>query len=72
MFRVIGELKKPNLKTPFVKEVRALKKEHAIERVLCELGSTHKAKRYHIKIIQVEEIPPEAARDPIIRKLSGV
>ena len=72
VFRVFGELRKPNLKTPFVKEVRALKEEHAVEQVFCELGSTHKAKRFNIKILKVEEIPPEEARNPVVRKLSGV
>ncbi|RLI18541.1 50S ribosomal protein L18a, partial [Candidatus Bathyarchaeota archaeon] len=35
-----------------------------------EIGSKHKVKRYHIKILKVEEIKPEEAEDPIIRKLA--
>ena len=37
-------------------EVRALKPEDAVEKVLSELGSRHKLKRKHIRIDKVEEI----------------
>jgi len=70
IFRVIGRITKPNFKTDFEKEVRALKPEQAIEKVYMELGSKHRVKRFHIKILKVEEIKPEEAEDPIIRKLA--
>lgn len=69
VFRVIGEIRKPNWKTPFEKEVVALKLEHAIEKVYTELGSKHRVKRFHIKIDKVEEIAPNEVEDPLIRKL---
>jgi len=69
VFRVIGEIRKPNWKTPFEKEVAALKPEHAIEKVYTELGSKHRVKRFHIKIDKVEEIAPNEVEDPLIRKL---
>jgi len=58
-FRVIGRINKPNLKTEFQKEVRALKPENAVEKVYMELGSKHKVKRFQIKILKVEEVSPE-------------
>jgi len=39
--------------------VRALRPEHALEKVYSELGSRHKLKRYHIRIERVEEVPLE-------------
>ncbi len=53
----------------FTIDVRALKKEDAIEKVLSELGSRHKLKRSHIKILRVEEIPPEKAKYKMIRDI---
>ena len=70
VFRVIGEIRKPNLRTSFEKEVRALKPEHAVEKVYMELGSKHRVKRFHIKISAVEEVPLEEIQDPFIRKLA--
>jgi large subunit ribosomal protein LX len=69
VFRVTGEIHKPNLKTTFKKEVIALKPEHAIEKVYAELGSKHRVKRMHIKIVNVEEVPAQDIEDPLIKKL---
>ncbi|MGQ9641806.1 MAG: 50S ribosomal protein L18Ae [Candidatus Bathycorpusculaceae bacterium] len=69
VFRVTGEIRKPNLKTSFRKEVIAVKPENAVEKVYCELGSKHRVKRFHIKIASVEEIPPEEIKSPLLKKL---
>ena len=69
VFRVLGEIRKPNLKTPFRKEVIALKPEHAVEKVYTELGSKHRVKRFHIKISKIEEVAPQDIEDPLIRKI---
>ncbi|MEM1589074.1 MAG: 50S ribosomal protein L18Ae [Candidatus Bathyarchaeia archaeon] len=69
VFRVIGEIRKPNWKTSFEKEVIAIKPEHAIEKVYTELGSKHRVKRFHIEIRKVEEVAPGEVEDPLIRKL---
>jgi large subunit ribosomal protein LX len=69
VFRVTGEIRKPNLKTHFRKEVIAVKPEHAIEKVYTELGSKHRVKRFHIKISHVEELSPQEIEDPLIRKM---
>ena len=69
VFRVTGEIRKPNLKTHFRKEVMAVKPEHAVEKVYTELGSKHRVKRFHIKIVSVDEISPQEIEDPLIRKM---
>lgn len=69
VFRITGEIQKPNLQTSFRREVVALKPEHAVEKVYTELGSKHRVKRFQIRITSVEEIPPEEVRNPLIRKL---
>lgn len=59
IYRVIGKIMKPNFKTTFKKEVRALKPEHAIEEIYKLLGSRHRVKRFQIEIENIEEIPSE-------------
>jgi len=69
VFRVTGEIKNPNLQTPFRKEIVAEKAEHALERVYAELGSKHRVKRVHIKVESVEEVPPQEIENPMLKKL---
>ena len=69
VFRVTGEIKKPNLKTSFRKEVIAVKSEHAVEKVYAELGSRHRLKRFQIRIAKVEEVPPEEIENSLLKKL---
>ena len=70
VYRVMGRILKPNFRTKFSKEVRAVKPEDAVEEVYKLLGSKHRVKRFHIRIEEVREISPEEAEDPIIRRLS--
>jgi len=70
IFQVTGKIVKPNFKTEFRKEYRALKPEDAVELVYKEMGSRHRAKRFQIKIIKVEPISPEESEDVVIRNLS--
>ncbi len=69
VFRVVGKIAKPNYRTDFRKEIRALKPEEAVEKVYMEIGSKHRAKRSQIKVLKVEEIGFEDVSDPTIRKL---
>ncbi len=69
VFRVTGEIRKPNLRTPFVKEVVASKPEHAVERVYAEIGSKHRVKRYYMRVSNVEEISPDKIENPILKKI---
>jgi large subunit ribosomal protein LX len=69
IFRVTGKIYKPNLKTDFVREMIAEKPEHAEEKVYAEIGSRHRVKRCHMKVIKVEEIPAEEIENPILKKI---
>ncbi|MGD2200071.1 MAG: 50S ribosomal protein L18Ae [Candidatus Bathyarchaeota archaeon] len=56
-FRVSGRIDKPGLFDPitFNKEIAAVKKAHALEKIYAEMGSRHRAQRHQITIISVEE-----------------
>ncbi|MBN1245773.1 50S ribosomal protein L18a [Candidatus Bathyarchaeota archaeon] len=69
VFRVTGEINKPKLKTSFAKEVIVDKPAHAVEKVYAEIGSKHRVKRFHIKILNVEEVSPEEIENPILKKI---
>ncbi len=68
IFRVTGEIRKPNLSTSFKKEMIATKPEHAAERVYTDLGSKHRVKRFQIRIIEVAEITAQEIEDPTLKK----
>ncbi len=70
VFRVIGEIRKPNFQTEFRKEVRALRPGDAVEKVYMDLGSKHRVKRFQIKIVEIEEISPEKIESPLVKKLT--
>jgi large subunit ribosomal protein LX len=70
VFRVIGEIRKPNFKTEFRKEVRALKPEDAVEKVYMELGSKHRVRRFQMTISKVEELDPEEIEDVLVKKMT--
>jgi len=70
IFRVVGRINKPNYQTGFRKEIRALKPEEAVETVYKEIGSKHRAKRFQIQILKVEEIVVDQATDLAVRKLA--
>lgn len=53
----------------FTLELTGLKERDVIEEVYSLLGSRHKLKRSHIKIIKIEEISPEDVEDIKIRKI---
>ena len=68
-FKVTGEINKPRLATSFVKEILADKSEHAVEKVYAEIGSKHRVKRCHIKIISSKEISADQIENPILKKI---
>ena len=70
VFRIIGEIRKPNFNTEFRKEVRALKPEDAVEKVYMELGSKHRVKRFQMTISKVEELNPEEIEDSLMKKMT--
>ncbi len=73
IYRIEGYMLISHDKNPrwqlFRKEVLALKPEHALEKVYSELGSRHKLRRKHIRIVSVKEISPEEASDPTVLAL---
>lgn len=69
VFRVTGEIRKPNLRTPFVKEILADKADHAVEKVYSEVGSKHRVKRFYMKILKVEEVTSDEIENPVLKKM---
>jgi large subunit ribosomal protein LX len=69
VFKVTGEINKPKLRTPFIKEVLADKGEHAVEKVYSEIGSKHRVKRCHITICNVQEISVDQIINPTLKKI---
>ncbi len=70
VYRVKGIFQRGKLKQPFTKEYRALKPEHVEELVYSEIGSKHRVPRTKIWIESIEEISPEEAENPVVRRLS--
>jgi large subunit ribosomal protein LX len=60
-FKIIGELRKGGDNLPFSKDIRAVKKEDALQHLYSDMGSRHKARRFEIRIKQIEEIPETEA-----------
>lgn len=73
IYRIIGKMLISHDHLPeeriFRLEVPAAKEEDAIERVYSELGSRHKVKRSHIKILEVREVSPSEALSPYVKKM---
>jgi large subunit ribosomal protein LX len=69
VYKVTGEIRKPNLRTPFTKEVLTDKPEHAVEKAYAEIGSKHRVKRFYMKILSVDEVSPENILNPILKKM---
>jgi len=59
-FQIQGEIRKARATLPFRKTVKALDQEKAIEKIRLLFGSKHKAKRFQIKILKVEELAESA------------
>ena len=68
-FKVTGTINKPRLSTSFVRELLAEKSEHAVEKVYAEIGSRHRVRRFHIKIISSEEISVDQIKNPFLKKI---
>jgi large subunit ribosomal protein LX len=58
-FKITGEIRKGLSKIPFSVEFNALKKEHAVQRLYSEMGSRHRARRFEIKIKDIQESKEE-------------
>ena len=69
IFRIQGTYIKNHKKYLFRKEIRALKKEEALEKALTQISSIGLLRR-QIKIEEIKEISPEECQDYLIRELS--
>ncbi|MCK4688369.1 MAG: 50S ribosomal protein L18a [Candidatus Lokiarchaeota archaeon] len=69
IYRIIGNYIKNHKKYLFRKEVRALKEEDALEKVLCKITSIGILRR-QITIQEIKEISLEESQDYLIRELS--
>jgi ribosomal protein L20A (L18A) len=69
IFRIIGNYRKKHKKYLFRKEVRALRKEDALEKVLSQITSIGILRR-QIKIQEINEITLNESQDYLIRELS--
>lgn len=58
-FKITGEIRKGLSKIPFSVEFNALKKEHAVQRLYSEMGSRHRARKFEIKIKDIQESKQE-------------
>ena len=70
VYRVKGVFEREGKRQKFTKEYRAVKQEDVVELVYSEIGSKHRVKRTKIWIESIEEINPEEAENPIVRRLS--
>ncbi len=70
IYRIIGNYQKKFKKYLFRKEVRALKEEDALEKVLCRITSIGILRR-QINIQEIKEITLEESQDYLIRELSN-
>ncbi|MFX1365087.1 MAG: 50S ribosomal protein L18Ae [Promethearchaeota archaeon] len=69
IFRIIGNYNKNHKKYLFRKEIRALKKEDALENILSQITSIGIFRR-KIKIQEIKEISLNESQDHLIRELS--
>lgn len=63
LYRITGNLRKRGDKLPFKKDIRALKKEDAVQHLYSDMGSRHKARKFEIAIENVEEIREQEAAE---------
>ncbi len=56
LYRITGELRKSGDNLPFKKEIKALKKEDAVQHLYSDMGSRHKARKFEITITSVKEV----------------
>ena len=66
IFRIRGWFKQGLYRQRFTRELLALSKEQALERVYSDLGSKHRVKRNLIHIGEAVEVIPEEVKDPRI------
>ncbi|PUA33383.1 MAG: 50S ribosomal protein L18a [Zestosphaera tikiterensis] len=56
----------------FMIDVRGVNEKEALEKVYSLMGSRHKLKRSHIKVVEIREISPEESKSKYIREISAL
>jgi ribosomal protein L20A (L18A) len=69
IYRIIGKYKKNHKEYLFRKEVRALRQEDALEKVMSQITSIGIYRR-QIKIQEIKEITLRESQDYLVRELS--
>lgn len=70
IFRIRGKFMMGRKLQPFTKELKAIKREDALEKIYSEFGSRHRTSRNKIIIEEVVEISKDDIKDPWIQALS--
>lgn len=65
-FRVRGAFRMGRTRQSFTQEVAAETQEEALQRVLSELGSRHRAKRRDIAVEEIVEVPREEVESSVV------
>lgn len=63
IYRISGRFRRGLYSQRFTREMLALSKEQALERVYSEFGSRNRLKRNQINIVEIAEIKPEDVTD---------
>lgn len=64
IFRIRGWFKQGLYRQRFTRELLALSKEQALERIYSDVGSKHRVKRNLIHIEEAVEVKPEEVKNP--------
>ncbi|MCJ2554686.1 MAG: 50S ribosomal protein L18a [Candidatus Thermoplasmatota archaeon] len=65
-FRIRGAFRMGRTRQSFTQEVAAETQEEAVQQVLSELGSRHRAKRRDIAVEEVVEVPREEVENSVV------
>ncbi len=65
-FRIRGAFRMGRTRQSFTQEVAAETQEEAVQRVLSELGSRHRAKRRDIAVEEIVEVPREEVESSVV------
>ena len=65
---VTGKIKKPSGDIPFSKKIIGIKQKQVEEKLYCEIGSKHKAKRFQIIITKIEEEKQSSEKETTTKK----
>ncbi|MCD4740712.1 hypothetical protein K8R43_06020 [archaeon] len=68
-YRISGVMIKRNKQMKFVQDIRSVRMDAAVFKMMENLGSRHKLKTNMIKITDVKEIKPEESNNFLVQQL---